>query len=312
MNANYARPLRDDDLVEDFFVKVLHFDYRENPRIIRKIVTSEKMLKDFKEEENTMVSTKHRDRDYVDDLKRWKLRKQIINELFTLKRPANEEEVILGAGGTLPSVEVKKERTAFILIGPPASGKSTVANVIAEREGAIILDTDYAKRKLPEFEYECGASLVRDESDRIMFGFGKNNPLHLSGVADLALENEYNIVVPKVGRTPEDLINIAAFFKGAGYKVHLTLISLKRREATIRALNRFNHTKRYVPLGYVFDQVGNDPILTYYLLKEKRAALFDSFGAITTDIGVGEQPQCIDLSGNNPAGWYEKNEERFI
>lgn len=88
----------DDDLFEDFFVKVVHFDYRENPGIIRKIVTSEKMLKDFKEEENMMVSTKHRDRDYVDDLKRWKLRKQIINELFTLNRPGNEEEITQGAG----------------------------------------------------------------------------------------------------------------------------------------------------------------------------------------------------------------------
>lgn len=312
MNADYSRPLRDDDLVEHFLVKVLQFDYREDPRIIRKIVTSEKMLLDFKREESTLVSTKYRDRAYVNDLDRWALRRRVIEELFTLKRPINEEEMILGTGGALPEVRIKKERQVFMLIGPPASGKSTIANAISDREGAIILDTDYAKRKLPEFEYDGGATLVQDESDKIVFGFGSNNSFNVKSLKELAFIEGYNIVIPKIGRTPDGLIKLAESFKERNYQVHLTLISLRKREATIRALKRFNHTKRYVPLGYVFDQVSNDPMLTYYLLKEKAAALFDSFGAITTDVEEGKQPQCIDLLGDNPAGWYERNEKRLL
>lgn len=130
---------------------------------------------DFKDEENTLVSTKYRDRDYVNDLDRWKLRRQIIHELFTWKRLDNDDDIRLGKGGALPDSGVKKERKAYILIGPPASGKSTVANRIAEKEGAIILDSDYAKRKLPEFEYECGATLVRDEKCRDVFFSGQCN-----------------------------------------------------------------------------------------------------------------------------------------
>jgi hypothetical protein len=131
------------------------------------------------------------------------------------------------------------------------------------------LDSDYAKRKLPEFDYDCGATLVQEESSRIIFGFKDDNPQDIRSVYELSLERGYNLVIPKVGQDPGGIIKMADSLAKAGYEVHLTLISLKRREATIRALYRFHNTRRYVPLGYVFDQVGNDPLLTYYIVKEK-------------------------------------------
>ncbi|WP_083729297.1 zeta toxin family protein [[Flexibacter] sp. ATCC 35208] len=310
MSANYSRLLRDDDLVQHFIEKVLQF--RTTPKIIRKIVTSEKMLMDFKEEENTLISTKHRDRDYVSELDRWNLRERIISELYTLQRLGNEDETTLGAGGALPRIPVRSERRAFILIGPPASGKSSIANAISEDEGAIILDSDFAKRKLPEFEYDCGATLVQEESNKIVFGFGENNPQKIQSLYNRAIENGNNLVIPKVGPDPKSIIKLAETLTKIDYQVNLTLVSLKRREATIRALHRFNTTKRYVPLGYIFDQVGNDPLLTYYLVKEKGQEFFSSFGAISTDVNLNEAPECIDLKGDNPAKKYKLNQDRFF
>lgn len=212
MVSNYSRLLRDDDSVEHFTVKVLQVGDRIAPAIIRRIVTSEKMLMDFKDEENTLVSTKYRDRDCVNDLDRWKLRKQIIHELFTLKRLGDDDDIRLGRGGALPDSGVKKERKAYILIGPPASGKSTIANRIAENEGAIILDSDYAKRKLPEFEYECGATLVQNESNSIIFGFDdNNNPFKLKDLYIMAVNSQYNVVIPKVGQSVDGILKIAEF-----------------------------------------------------------------------------------------------------
>ncbi|MCF6406903.1 zeta toxin family protein [Chitinophaga filiformis] len=304
MEVNYSRLLRDDDSVEHFLVDVLQVDQRISPAIIRKIVTSEKMLMDFKDEENTLVSTKYRDRDYVNNVDRWKLRKQIIHELFTLKRRDNEDEIKLGTGGALPASGIRKDRKAYILIGPPASGKSTVANKIAEKEGAIILDSDYAKRKFPEFEYECGATLVQKESNNIIFGFKNDNPLKLEGVCKLAVNEAYNVVIPKVGQEPDKIVKLAEFLAETNYEVHLTLLYLKRREATIRALHRFNETNRYVPLGYVFDNVGNDPLLCYYVLKERADTCFRSFGMIMTDPDMQKNKRRIDLDVANPACWY--------
>ena len=118
MVSNYSRLLRDDDSVEHFTVEVLQVGDRIAPAVI---VTSEKMLMDFKDEENTLVSTKYRDRDCVNDVDRWKLRKQIIHELFTLRRLDNDDDIRLGEGGALPNSGIKKERKAYIVIGPPAS-----------------------------------------------------------------------------------------------------------------------------------------------------------------------------------------------
>jgi hypothetical protein len=109
MSSNYSRLLRDEDLVEHFLVKVLQFDHNKGtPKVIRKIVTSEKMLMDFKEDENTLISTKHRDRNFKDDIPRWALRQLIINELFNLQRLGNDDDTSLGNGGALPASEIKE------------------------------------------------------------------------------------------------------------------------------------------------------------------------------------------------------------
>jgi hypothetical protein len=312
MASNYSRLLRDEDLVEHFLSKVLQVDHKTVPKIIRKIVTSEKMLMDFREEENTLISTKHRDRAYKEEIDRWNLRKTIIEELYSQSRLDDEDQTALGKGGARPSSAIRSERKAFILIGPPASGKSTIANRISEEEGAIILDSDYAKRKLPEFEYDCGATLVQEESNHIIFGFLDDNPQRIKSLYERSFEQGFNLVIPKVGQEPGGIIAMAEFLQKIDYEVHLTLVSLKRREATIRALGRFDRTSRYVPLGYIFDQVGNDPLLTYYLIKEKGKRFFSSFGAISTDVSEPDNAQCIDLKGINPARNYKDNYERYF
>jgi hypothetical protein len=312
MSLNYSRLLRDEDLVEHFLDKVLQFDHRTIPKIIQRIVISEKMLLDFKENENTLISSKHRDRSYKDEINRWDLRKQVIDELFTQTRLEEEDETSLTKGGLLPNSKMKNEKKVFIIIGPPASGKSGIANKISEDEGAIILDSDYAKRKLPEFEYPCGATLVQEESNRIVFGFKEDNPHKLKSVYQLSIENSFNMVIPKIGKEPEGIIDLAVYLTKIGYEVNLTLVSLKRREATIRAVSRFDKSKRYVPLGYIFDQIGNDPILTYYLIKAKGKEFFSSFGAISTDVDIKDSPICIDLEGNNPASHYKQNLAQFF
>jgi hypothetical protein len=52
------------------------------------------------------------------------------------------------------------------------------------------------------------------------------------------------------------------------YDIHLISVELTKKDAT-RAIKRFNKTKRYVPLGLIFDQYGNDSHLCYYYLRCK-------------------------------------------
>jgi len=119
-------------------------------------------------------------------------------------------------------------------------------------------------------------------------------------------------VIPKIGQDANSIIALAEVLKKIGYKVHLTLISLLKREATIRAIYRYNESKRYVPLGLIFDGYGNDPCLTYYLIKNKMPDLFESYGAISTNIEKGGNPFTVDIKGENPANVYEIKENVLI
>lgn len=139
-------------------------------------------------------------------------------------------------------------------MGPPASGKSGVSSKIADIYGCYILDSDYAKRKLPEYNNQIGAaSLVHEESDALVFGD--------NGLMDRCVAMKNNVVIPKIGWNMKSVLDMCKSLKSAGYKVYLISVDLDRQKATQRAYNRFIKTKRYVPLSLVFDNYGNQPTL---------------------------------------------------
>lgn len=313
MSQNYARLLNDQDLVEHFLSKVLDFDYSKLNNIIYDIIAGEQGLVDLDIHSQTLNTTKFRDRKFKDHQKRWDLRQQIIDELLGHQRPHDDDDLKLGNNtGAMPRTKINAGKQAYILIGLPASGKSSISNKVADEYGAVILDADFAKRKLPEFaNYASGATVVHEESSQIVFGFSEN-PRSIGSVCEIAMSNGYNLVVPKIGQNPRGIISLAETLKKVGYVVHLTLVSLLKREAAIRAIHRFHETKRYVPLGLIFDGYGNDPCLTYHVIKNKLPTLFDSFGAISTDVPRGKEPFSIDLTGDNPARLFTYQENRLI
>jgi len=305
--GRYARLLLDINQVDHFLTTVLEFEPEEDEKDIAfKIVNSEKALIDYDNPGvQTLMYDNYRDRNYKTEADRWALREQIVNELITTTRLDDDDQICLGKGGALPTTGVRAEKKAFIVIGLPASGKSGISSMIADRYHAVIIDSDYAKRKLPEFhKLPWGATLVHPESMQITFGFGQN-PKKILPLQTLSMANGYNIVIPTIGNKSEKLIRTAEELKTLGYEVHLTLVALPRREATIRAIRRYNKSGRYVPIGMIFDDLGNDPSLTYYLLKCERSDLFKSFGAISTDVTLGHPYITVNLEGDNPAAMFK-------
>lgn len=301
--GRYARLLLDINQVDHFLTTVLEFEPGEDETDIAfKIVSSEKALIDYDHPGvHTLMYDNYRDRNYKTEVARWALRKQIIDELITMVRLENDDEICLGKGGSLPTTGVWAEKKAFLIIGLPASGKSGISNLIADKYHAIIIDSDYAKRKLPEYhKLSWGASLVHAESRQITSGF-RDNPKKLKPLQTLSIEHGYNIVIPSIGNNAEKLIRTAEDLRRLGYEVHLTLVALSKRQATIRAIRRYNQSGRYVPVGMIFDDLGNDPSLTYYFLQCERKDLFKSFGAISTDVKLGQPYIIINMEGDNPA-----------
>lgn len=308
---HFSRPLDQNQVVENFLELSLQLDYRRDPKlkgIIARIVDGELGVSKFNEGSQTLSFSGMRHSDYRNENDRWDLREQIIKELWTKTRLAKDDKIELEKGGALPrKCDVKLTRQAIILIGLPASGKSTIANAIAEEYGAVVIDSDYAKRKLPEFsDHLYGASIVHNESSRITFGFQNDNPRKLKSLYELSIDAGANMVIPRIGQNPRSIIDLTETLKNFNrYKVHLVLVSLPKRDATIRAVYRFAESNRYVPLGLIFDGYGNDPSHCYYYLRAKYENLFRSMGAVSTSC---KPVKRIDAKGQSPVLEYSYND----
>ncbi len=250
----------------------------------------------------TLTHKANRDEDYRADAQRLTLRVQILEDLWTLDRLPNDEDIALKGGGARPrGREAAAERKAYIVTGLPASGKSTMVNQIADRLGAVVVDSDYAKRKFPEFRVKCGAQLVHQESALITEGSDQPNAAQDASLLGLCKISGLNVVIPKIGHDPNSLIKLADAFVEARYEVHLTTVEVSRQEATLRALRRFLETDRYVPLGLIFDNYANDPALTYYRFRVEAlagATRWSSFGAVSNAPGGGYAVQDCSSDAN--------------
>lgn len=256
---------------------------------INEITAAERNIKDY-DYYPTHNHRENRHHKYRDDGARSKLRTEIINELFSHKRLGNDNDISLGSGGAMPTSNQVGIGKAFYVIGPPASGKSGIASNIADAYNCYLLDSDFAKRKLPEYTTQIGAaSLVHEESDEIVFG--------ADGLMEKCLEKHYNMVIPKIGHTISSTITFCSALKKAGYKVYLISIDLDRQKAVQRAYNRYVETHRYVPLSLIFDGYGNQPTLNYFKIKQQYHDTFDGFAQINTDIPL-DTPVLVVESEN--------------
>ncbi len=311
MNVHpYLRKLDNIDLIEHFLEIVINYEDSGNDSILQKIKSGEAELKNYIDSKSTFLSTENRTRKYKHNKDRWKLRKQIVAELLTFERDDDDDNTCLGNGGTLPKCELLTERKAVIIIGLPASGKSTIANKIADHYGAIILDSDFAKRKIPEYvDNPAGASLVHDESDYLVFGASINDkPADFKCLFEECIEKNANIVIPKIGHDEKKINDLAIVLTKLDYEVHLVCVSLDRRLATQRAINRFVKTSRYVPLSLVFDGYGNDCILTFYRLKDKigiKNVPIKTFGKLSTDVPQGSNPIILYSDEESPVNIFK-------
>lgn len=282
------------ELAEDFISKTFE-NGDDIEKIAMKIVQAEIELAKL-ESSPTKTHTSYRNKDYRDDWNRERLCNQILSELINYEQLNSDDDICLGVGGAKPK-EPWQESVAYIVSGAPASGKSSIADALAHENGAYILDSDYAKRKFPEYmSYNGGASLVHAESNEIIFGSEDRS----NSLLEYCIYSQCNIVIPLVGRTQKSVEKICARLIEAQYKIHLINVALDRYKCTQRAYRRFLASKRYVPLSYVFDEVGNEPELVYFRLKRAHEADYESFSQLSTDVPKGELPKVIEKTENSP------------
>ena len=283
-----SRNLTNFKSVETFLKGELKLELDDSySKLVPKIASTELSLQSFDTNNITLKSDLYRSPTYRNDDARKELRITIIDELINGIRLDDDDHITLGKGGALPRVTTKpeskksdyfinRENKAFLIIGLPASGKSTVSNKIADNEGAIILDSDYAKRKLPEFNsLSFGATLVHEEASDIIFGSEKNS--QKDSLFDYCVQQGMNLVIPKIGSKLSSIKDLVKTLNNLNYEVHLKLVKADKEKACERALARFIKSKRYIPLSLIYDDYNNLPTSNYKSLESSQESAIKTF-----------------------------------
>lgn len=188
----------------------------------------------------------------------------------------------------VPRGKIKMERVAVFVFGPPAAGKSSVAEPMAKQVGAILVDSDEFKKMLePEFQGGSGAGEVHEESAYLSWQF-------LNDVAQTGA----NVVIPGTGKTLENALRDIEDLRGQGYKIHMVINELGPRKAATRAFRRHIKQGRYVSYDMILN-VGDKPSQTFDALKE-RDDLIESYWRYDNDVPLGEKPRLVESGGRNP------------
>jgi len=164
-----------------------------------------------------------------------------------------------------------RKKKAVIVVGPPASGKSSIANPIARELNASIIDSDEVKKVLPEYQGGIGANAVHVESGAI-------NQIVMENVMDAG----DNIVIPTVGNDVTKVRRFIQDIRDAGYdEVYLVDMKVPIEDAKTRMLKRFIDTGRIIPVDYL-DSVSDLPTRNYDILREEGIA--DGYARIDNSV----------------------------
>ena len=190
---------------------------------------------------STYKSDLYRDNNYKTTKKRVGLRMQILHELITEEICSNENEIVMGVGGCKPTHTQKRQ--FFQVIGIPGAGKSYISNIISKTYGAYLIDSDFAKRKFPEYQhYICAASLLHKESSDIAYKTSE------ASVFTYCMQSYYSMVIPRIGNVLDKLSDYLYMIHSYGYQVYLVLVDIAISDAIKSCYNRFVENGRYISL----------------------------------------------------------------
>ena len=172
----------------------------------------------------------------------------------------------------------KKEKKLIIYAGLPASGKSARANADKTKYGAIIIDSDLVKAKLPEYGNGIGAGAVHQESKIIQ-----------AQLLNRAITNNDNIILPVVGSSGNSIGKYVNLVKQFGYTVEFKYVEVGVDTAIARNVKRIHNEGRFVDPRIIKENFEN--IEANY---NKGKELADGYEKINTE---GERPVITEKGG---------------
>lgn len=214
---------------------------------------------------------------------------------YTPERTALHEEIVGRMLNPKAAAPQGQRPVAFLLMGPPAAGKTTAGAPMSKRLGVefTVINPDDAKAALPEYE-GWNAAILHEESSYITEDL----------VYGRAVAARHNLQFDLTGKNDEKLARQADTLAELGYDIHVVHVKLPSEKAAYRAWNRFRkgafategEPGRFVEPEYSGVDVDEKPDRTYARLKEHPSVR--SWMQVSTDVPKGQQPKVLDEGGD--------------
>lgn len=193
--------------------------------------------------------------------------------------------------------DAKKERTAIVVLGQIASGKTSFCKSLLENDHAFVVDSDFIKQGYgnmaglsAEFDNGRGTDQIHEEASMLA-----------KQVLAQAASEGYNLVIPKTGIEYSSIEKILTNLKQNGYYVGLAYVDLPIKKCVERNFYRYidemlNGTPcRLIPFKTI-EMIDDKPFKTFSkFLIERDRGLVDDFVALSNDVAHGEQMKQISL-----------------
>lgn len=136
------------------------------------------------------------------------------------------------ARGLVPTGAPLPERRAFVMVGYPGAGKSTIAQSLRDSQLAAHVVSDDARHYIPEYAVSRNAAAVHEEATHIA-----------KAQASRITSKGENIILETIGSL-DGIETLSAGLRAQGYRITLVLIDTPRALAMEQAIDRWRRTGR--------------------------------------------------------------------
>ena len=198
----------------------------------------------------------------------------------------NTKSVSIDKNGNIDyNGSVLNNKKVEILIGYPASGKSTIANQISNLSHSRLIDSDEVKKLIPEYCDGLGVEKVHEESKKIQ-----------EIIIEKALKNNENVIIPIVGANPRSIHKLLDQFTEKGYDINISFVDLPKNKCMARNITRYIETGRLIHPKVI--QEKNNPKNVLEMIKNEIMEQGDSYKynvkyirEFNNDVPFGQKPE---------------------
>ena len=229
---------------------------------------------------------------------RLKMREKWVQDLMNYGSAT--DVIVDGEHKTKYNGVVRQGRRLDIIVGLPSSGKSSaLVDPISFKYKSRLLDSDEAKKLIPEFDDGWGAGRVHEESSDL-----------LSKAFVLSLERGDNIVMPIVGKSVDSIEKRVRLAKDPeyGYEVHVRLCDMPPNVAAARNMKRFINRGRFVDLAITSLKALNGPKESFDAIVEKGE--IDGYTEVSNNVEKGRNPEFIRGENDLSYDWRSSGQGR--